>query len=245
MANVTLWGASYTDVPAVTLPQTGGGTVTFYENGGGGGYTAEDILTGAAPSGEIAMAATSKLPTYAISGRNAITQLTITFAANVTTADTYTITQNSGLDKLILKKSSGGVIPSANYFISNNTGLKELDMRDFSGSLSPNSLRNNTALQIADIGAPTSIAVTTFYADAALKTLIIRSTSIPSLANVNAFQNTPYYSNGSGGTIYIPKSLYDHLGDGTANDYKAATNWSTLDGYGHTTWAKIEGSIYE
>lgn len=36
MANVTLMGASYSDVPAVTLPQTGGGTVTFYENGGGG-----------------------------------------------------------------------------------------------------------------------------------------------------------------------------------------------------------------
>ena len=37
MANITLMGASYTDVPAVTLPQTGGGTVTFYENGSGGG----------------------------------------------------------------------------------------------------------------------------------------------------------------------------------------------------------------
>lgn len=35
MANITLMGASYTDVPAVTLPQTGGGTVTFYENSGG------------------------------------------------------------------------------------------------------------------------------------------------------------------------------------------------------------------
>lgn len=35
MANVTILGASYTDVPAVTLPQTGGGIVTFYENGGG------------------------------------------------------------------------------------------------------------------------------------------------------------------------------------------------------------------
>ena len=34
MANITLMGASYEDVPAVTLPQTGGGTVTFYENGG-------------------------------------------------------------------------------------------------------------------------------------------------------------------------------------------------------------------
>ena len=35
MANITLMGASYTDVPAVTLPKTGGGTVTFYEDGGG------------------------------------------------------------------------------------------------------------------------------------------------------------------------------------------------------------------
>lgn len=34
MANITLMGASFEDVPAVTLPQTGGGTVTFYENGG-------------------------------------------------------------------------------------------------------------------------------------------------------------------------------------------------------------------
>ena len=37
MANITLLGASYTDVPAVTLPKTGGGTVTFYEDSGGGG----------------------------------------------------------------------------------------------------------------------------------------------------------------------------------------------------------------
>ena len=34
MANITLLGASYTDVPAVDLPKTGGGTVRFYENGG-------------------------------------------------------------------------------------------------------------------------------------------------------------------------------------------------------------------
>lgn len=41
MANITLLGASYTDVPAVTLPQTGGGTVTFYENGGGVSWETE------------------------------------------------------------------------------------------------------------------------------------------------------------------------------------------------------------
>lgn len=43
MADITLLGASYTDVSAVTLPKTGGGTVTFYENGGGGSITMQDV----------------------------------------------------------------------------------------------------------------------------------------------------------------------------------------------------------
>lgn len=31
MAQITIWGASYSDVPAVTLPKTGGGTATFVD----------------------------------------------------------------------------------------------------------------------------------------------------------------------------------------------------------------------
>ena len=44
MANITLMGASYTDVPAVDLPKTGGGTVRFYENGGTPSQTQHTIL---------------------------------------------------------------------------------------------------------------------------------------------------------------------------------------------------------
>lgn len=43
MANITLMGASYTDVPAIDLPKTGGGTVRFYENGGTPSATAHTI----------------------------------------------------------------------------------------------------------------------------------------------------------------------------------------------------------
>ena len=47
MANITLLGASYTDVPAVDLPQTGGGTVRFYESGGGSSaQTATGTISG-------------------------------------------------------------------------------------------------------------------------------------------------------------------------------------------------------
>lgn len=37
--NITLLGASYEDVPAVTLPKTGGGTATFYDDTGSQTYT--------------------------------------------------------------------------------------------------------------------------------------------------------------------------------------------------------------
>lgn len=80
-----------------------------------------------------------------------------------------------------------------------------------------------------------------------LKTLILRKTSVVTLTNAGYFNLTPFTSGasgGTGGTIYIPKVLYDQLGTGT-NDYQSATNWSTIYGYGNTTFAQIEGSQYE
>lgn len=77
-------------------------------------------------------------------------------------------------------------------------------------------------------------------------TLILRrSSGITAAGQNNILNNTKFANGGAGGTIYIPKALYDHLGDGTSLDYKAATNWSTINGYGTITWAKIEGSYYE
>lgn len=104
-------------------------------------------------------------------------------------------------------------------------------------------------LEVVDYGAQSTsrsgINVSNFYNCKKLKTLILRGESyLHNLSNINAFNGSPFASGGSGGTIYIPKSLYDQLGTGT-NDYKAATNWSTIDGYGTITWAAIEGSQYE
>lgn len=84
-----------------------------------------------------------------------------------------------------------------------------------------------------------------FFNAVKLAAIVLRRTSVTALFHVNAFANTPFKSGGTGGTIYIPRALYDHLGDGTPLDYKAATNWSTVDGYGTITWAPIEGSVYE
>lgn len=69
-------------------------------------------------------------------------------------------------------------------------------------------------------------------------TLILRHTSVSSLANINAFNGTPFASGGSGGTLYVPQSLL-------ASAYPNATNWSTILGYANNQILPIEGSIYE
>ena len=85
-----------------------------------------------------------------------------------------------------------------------------------------------------------------FNGCSSLTTLILRGDTIyPLWGGTGNLTGTPFASGGTGGIIYIPKSLNDHLGDGTSNDYKNATNWSVVDAYGTITWAKIEGSYYE
>lgn len=87
---------------------------------------------------------------------------------------------------------------------------------------------------------------TTPGASPLLDTIVLDSDAlIPLVSTSWTNNNLAFKSGGTGGTIYIPKALYDHLGDGTANDYKAATNWSTIDARGTITWAQIEGSEYE
>lgn len=102
-----------------------------------------------------------------------------------------------------------------------------------------------TNLIAIDILGGGTLGVDFIRFDSKCDTIILRNSSLTSLTNYNVFRGSRYASGGAGGTIYIPKSLYDHLGDSTSLDYKAATNWSTVDGYGTITWAQIEGSQYE
>lgn len=106
---------------------------------------------------------------------------------------------------------------------------------------------NAAKLEIADLTAKSSQGLSgqMFDGQKNLTTVILREEAIYQMYGISAFGGTPFAEGGTGGTIYIPKALYDHLGDGTALDYKAATNWSTIDGYGTITWAQIEGSQYD
>lgn len=111
--------------------------------------------------------------------------------------------------------------PSSNAF--NSFSGKYIDLGEDIGNINQYMFNNNTRMNV----------------------LILRKTTIAALSNVNAFNNSPFASGKAGGTIYIPKALYDHLGDNSSSDYQNATNWATVYGYGTITWAKIEGSQYE
>ena len=103
-----------------------------------------------------------------------------------------------------------------------------------------------TSLKAVDFGKRTQFyREQIFLNDAMLTTIILRGNTLTSLTYTNVFDGTPFANGGIGGTIYIPKILYDELGTGSSLDYKSATNWSTFDGYGTITWAQIEGSEYE
>ena len=127
----------------------------------------------------------------------------------------------------------------------NQSGLTALAIPS-AASIGTYAFAGCTALNVADINLASSIPANAFNGATSLNVLVLRKSSgVTALSNVNAFTNTPFKNGGTGGTIYIPKALYDHLGDNSNLDYKKATNWSTVDGYGTITWAKIEGSIYE
>lgn len=93
-------------------------------------------------------------------------------------------------------------------------------------------------LEVCDIGKAKSIAANTFANCYALQTLIMRRTSVTTCANVSAFLNTPIRGrNSMTAKIYVPSALID--------SYKAASVWTTINGYGYVEWLPIEGSEYE
>jgi hypothetical protein len=82
-----------------------------------------------------------------------------------------------------------------------------------------------------------SIGLNDFDSCAVLKTVILRYPVVVPLSRMNYIQNTPFATDGTGGTVYVPQALIEQ--------YQTATNWSTLYAAGTCNFAAIEGSEYE
>lgn len=200
-------------------------------------WTTAGILQGQEPNGEITVDSIT-LVSYALTASS----VTKFHGTNITLPAGARCFYGSSVQECFLQSNSNNQINGLFSFSS----LKKIVL------VVPNNTQANysicdgcSSLEILDITGTSGFQVSSFRNCTALKTLVLRNTSKMGIMNATIFTNSTFASGGTGGTIYIPKTLYDHLGDGTSNDYKADSQWSTVDGYGTITWAKIEGSIYE
>ena len=224
---------------------------------GGGGISVDDIAQNLQPSGAITLSDSvtqigdytfTKKPITSVVGNNVTTigdtafrfcPLTTISFPNLTTITGSSVFRNSKLVTVNLPK----LVNMGGSYIFGDNALLETCV--FPSLTTTNQSLRSGGYHTMDLSQQISFGNYWFSGASNFNTLILRSTSICPLTNIGAFSGTKFDSGKSGGTIYIPETLYNHLGDGSANDYKNATNWSTLNGYGTVTWAKIEGTQYE
>ncbi len=181
-------------------------------------------------------------------------------AASGTSVGAYTFYSCSNLESIYFPKltayGSGGYqfaycsklttinLPSGcgQHMFEYCTGLVNAVLR---GSATWNSygFSGCTNLEVVDTSV-TALKTYEFSGCTKFKTLILRRTaSAATLSNINTFNETPFASGGTGGTLYVPSALID--------TYKAAARWTTLfgdsraEGYANNQILPIEGSIYE
>ena len=128
------------------------------------------------------------------------------------------------------------------YAFSSCYGLTSVDLQACT-SVGSSAFNSCNSLTSVDLPVCTSVGSYAFYYCRKLTSLILRSESLCSLSNTNAFTTTPIAS--GTGYIYVPKALID--------TYKTATNWVTyanqfraLEDYtvdGTTTGALDESKI--
>lgn len=101
-----------------------------------------------------------------------------------------------------------------------------------------NSIFNGcTNLEVADLGNIYNIPNNTFTNCSKLGVVVLRRNQVLTMGNINAFQNTPYRTNGNTKVIYVPQAQ--------VSSYQTATNWSQLYAANNNVFQPIEGSQYE
>lgn len=210
-----------------------------YGQGGGGTETEDNLVTG-----NFTTYTNDRVTSIRSQFFSRMSNLQSVSFANVTSMPGERHFDRSGISSVTMSS-----LPvTGSYMFNECQSLINIPRTSFplATTINNNTFVNCQHLETADFPSANQINANAFSRCYLLAVLVLRANSVCSLANVNAFENTPIRGrNGMSGTIYIPKALYDHLGDGTSLDYEAATNWSTICGEGHCTFAAIEGSQYE
>lgn len=179
---------------------------------GGGTVDVDDIVNGTYPSGDIVIDTARILHDYSIYKNTAITSI---FSSSVKSLGSYAVNSNSALRTFVGTVLDSGI---GNYGLAKCTNLEAIDILG------------------RDSSSTTTIAANAFNGDTSLSVLILRGSCVPQI-NTGSFTNTPFASDGTGGTLYVPSALI--------SSYQAASNWSTILGYTNNNITAIENSIYK
>lgn len=208
-------------------------------SGGGGGASAQDILLGLAPSGAATVTANANIPSGAMSGRQALTELTVNFGGNYN-INTRCINYCTALRKLVLdfgetKQTSQG----GEYAVSFNSALEQVIIRGNFMSIESNGYRNNASLELLDIEKAWNTngfcGGGAFTSCSNLNKLILRQTDTPIAIRSTSLTGTAFAGN-NGAIAYVPSALI--------SSYQSASNWSTLYNNGYVTFSALENSAY-
>ncbi len=225
---------------------------------GGGEYTLEDVVEGNI-SGAIVYTGT-KLRSCQFMGAVPITSFTadsVTAFVNdavsgeraVFKGNTYLQTISMALFNITSNCQSmfSGCSSLKNVSLPAWTNIQSYTFRDCTSleklylpaatTLGVNCVRGCTSLEVAEFDANVRISGgEAFLNCSSMNKLILRANSISILDTINNFKGTPFASDGTGGTLYVPSSLIA--------SYQSASNWSTILGYTNNTITSIEGSVY-
>ena len=131
----------------------------------------------------------------------------------VTTIGNYTFYGNTALTVVDFPKLK----TSGTYAFEYCTKLTEMTLPSLT-AISGNFIYRSNNIKKIDLAVCTSIAANGFRGATGLTALIIRTPSVCTLANTNAFTTDTAIYKGTG-YIYVPAALVE--------SYKSATNWST------------------
>lgn len=235
------------------VPQNLNSVITLGGGGGGGEWTSDGIADMTEPNGDIELSV-SAISARAFYGRpitsvNApnVTQIgnncfeNCTSLASVNMPD-LTSTTGSNADSNFMGCSSLTSIhipnfstPRLSYTFKGCSSLENIALPSFSKNLYSNAFKDCSKLKMADFTNITDISSGDQFNGCSLfDTLIIRKSSVVSMAIGNNFKNTPFASDGSGGTVYVPESLM--------TSYQNATNWSAFLAYPNNQIKSIEST---
>lgn len=196
---------------------------------GGGGITADSLIDGSF-SGVYSSTDVTSLRAGAFYKNTGLTGINL---PNVTIMRAEAFLQCTNLVHLYLPKAD---FPD-NYTSSICNGCSNLEtvvLPSVTKQFYSQCFYNCTKLKSIDTTATGSSGGNVFVGSTVLDTLVLRHTSVFSLGNIAFFNNTPFASGKTGGTLYVPSALI--------SSYQSASNWSTILGYTNNQIKSIEST---